>query len=223
MRFDEFDREVVIPGDSTASTAEHWPHNGLPAPRGPDKGAAKQGDTPPHRRGRDLPRPGCADPPRRGGAGRTTRRMGRVPALKLARSATTGIPSPQTNPVPQAPESEPRARPATPTQQEPPQQRTAPQPPAHDAPAPKTQAPAPEAPVRQAPVHQTPPPRAPAAKHLLRGRQTSLRSSPSDRHRPCTRRRLLPATCSCATSGTRTKGTQVFNSDVLMGFQHLLR
>ena len=32
-----------------------------------------------------------------------------------------------------------------------------------------------------------------------------------------------PATCSCATSGTRTKGTQVFNSDVLMGFQHLLR
>jgi hypothetical protein len=55
MLFDEFDREVVIPGDSTASTAEHWPHNGLPAPRGPDKGAAKQGDPPPHRRGRDLP------------------------------------------------------------------------------------------------------------------------------------------------------------------------
>ena len=32
----------------------------------------------------------------------------------------------------------------------------------------------------------------PSAKHLLRGRPTSLRSSPSDRHRPCTRRRLLP-------------------------------
>jgi hypothetical protein len=41
---------------------------------------------------------------------------------------------------------------------------------------------------------------------------------------PCTRE--LPeeySEGSCATSGTRTKGTQVFNSDVLMGFQHLLR
>ena len=34
--------------------------------------------------------------------------------------------------------------------------------------------------------------RRPSTKHLLRGRQTWLRSSPSDRHRPCTRRRLLP-------------------------------
>ncbi len=69
--------------------------------------------------------------------------------------------APQTNPVPQAPESEPRGRrPATPTQQAPPQRRAAPEPPAQDAPAPKTQAPAPAAPVRQAPVHQTPPPQA---------------------------------------------------------------
>ena len=73
--------------------------------------------------------------------------------------------APQTNPIPQAPESEPRGRPATPTQQERPQQRTAtepsaPEPPAQQAPAHKTEPPASEAPVRQAPV-QAQPPRAP--------------------------------------------------------------
>jgi len=36
------------------------------------------------------------------------------------------------------------------------------------------------------------PNRRPSAKHLLRGRPTWLRSGPSDRHRPCTRRRVLP-------------------------------
>ena len=34
--------------------------------------------------------------------------------------------------------------------------------------------------------------RRPSAKHLLRGRRTWLRSGPSDRRRPCTRRRVLP-------------------------------
>ncbi len=44
-------------------------------------GATQQGDPAAHRRRRHLPRPHRADPPRRSGAGRTTRRMGRVPPL----------------------------------------------------------------------------------------------------------------------------------------------
>ena len=44
-------------------------------------GTTQQGDPPAHRRRRHLPRPHRADPPRRRRAGRTTRRMGRIPAL----------------------------------------------------------------------------------------------------------------------------------------------
>ena len=66
--------------------------------------------------------------------------------------------------------------------------------------------------------------RRPSTKHLFRG----CADSGSGAARPTGTARArgaasCPATCSCATSGTRTKGTQVFNSDVLMGFQHLLR
>ena len=63
----------------------------------------------------------------------------------------------------------------------------------------------------------------PPAKHLRRGRQTSLRSSPSDRHRPCTRRRLPPPDLLLRHVRHPHQGHQVFISDVLMGFQHLLR
>ena len=93
--------------------------------------------------------------------------------------------APQTNPVPQAPESEPRAPPSD-TDDSKSHRSSGPHRnhPRSDAPAPRTQAPAPEAPVRQAPP--------PSTKHLLRRRPTWLQSGPSDRHRPYTRRRLLP-------------------------------
>ena len=44
-------------------------------------GTAEQGDPPPHRRGRDLPRPRRDHPPGRRGAGRADRRMDRRPPL----------------------------------------------------------------------------------------------------------------------------------------------
>ena len=44
-------------------------------------GATQQGDPAAHRRRRHLPRPQRTDPPRRRRAGRTTRRMGRIPPL----------------------------------------------------------------------------------------------------------------------------------------------
>ena len=158
--------------------------------------------------------------PRRGAAGRADTRE---PTQYCGGSSPRALGTSQTNPGPQAPESEPRARPAIPTQQEPPQQRSAPEPPEQDTPAPETQARAPEAPVRQAPVHQTPPPRAPppsTSSTGARSRSGAARPTGTARARGAA---SCPASCSCATSGTRTKGTQVFNSDVLMGFQHLLR
>ena len=111
-----------------------------------------------------------------------------------------------------------------------PQQRTAPEPPAHDAPARRSRPscrPSCSKPQPTAPVHRLRLLRgARPAKHLLRGRRTWLRSRPSsDRHRPCTYGdlRRAPRASSCATSGTRTKGAQVLDSDVLIGFRHLLR
>ena len=48
-------------------------------------GTTQQGDPPAHRRRRHLPRPHRPDPPRRRRAGRTTRRMGRIPPLPRPR------------------------------------------------------------------------------------------------------------------------------------------
>ena len=48
-------------------------------------GAAEPGDPPPHRRGRDLPRPRRRHPPRRRRPRRATRRMGRRPPLPRPR------------------------------------------------------------------------------------------------------------------------------------------
>jgi len=60
-------------------------------------GTAPQGDPPPHRRRRHLPRPQRSGPPRRGRAGRTTRRMGRITALPRPRRPQQ-IPSHQRHP-----------------------------------------------------------------------------------------------------------------------------
>ena len=94
----------------------------------------------------------------------------------------------QANPVPQAPDSGPRDRPAAPERQEPPQQRAAPQP-AQDAPAPKVEAPAPraEAPAPKveapAPRAEAPAPRAeaPAPKAEAPVRQAPARQAPAQR------------------------------------------
>jgi hypothetical protein len=55
--------------------------NTLTHPRRPDKRTPQQGNPQTHRRRRHLPRPQRSDPPRRGCARRTTRRMGRITAL----------------------------------------------------------------------------------------------------------------------------------------------
>jgi len=55
---------------------------------------AEQGDPPPHRRGRHLPRPHRRDPARRRGPGRAERRMDRSPPLHGPRTPRQGPPPP---------------------------------------------------------------------------------------------------------------------------------
>ena len=91
----QYDRIVDALSDKLPKVADHL-ENARNGPTGvhripqadlaPDlveqpSGTAQQGDPPPHRRGRDLPRPQRPDPPRRCRPGRTTRRMGRITAL----------------------------------------------------------------------------------------------------------------------------------------------
>src|SRR6266700_154116 len=72
------------PPTSTRPATTSWPSPPSPARSGARSGAitpgaAEQGDPPPDRRGRHLPRPRRHHPPRRRGAGRAERRMDRIP------------------------------------------------------------------------------------------------------------------------------------------------